>query len=171
MAQFKEAFEKMMEDEGGFVLHEVPGDTGGMTYAGISRNNWPNWPGWGLIDINPKQPDRAIRLLVEDFYQDNYWNRLRADSIAIQAVAESIFGFGINAGIRTAVRLAQSACGAIADGSIGPNTLAALNGTDSVAFMDRFAIAKMKRYAAICNSNRQQSKFLLGWLNRTLEEV
>ena len=34
MAQFEPAFEQMIRDEGGYVLHEVPGDTGGMTYAG-----------------------------------------------------------------------------------------------------------------------------------------
>ncbi len=38
MAQFEPAFELMIRDEGGYVLHEVPGDTGGMTYAGIARN-------------------------------------------------------------------------------------------------------------------------------------
>ena len=46
MAQFEPAFEQMMQDEGGYVLHEVPGDTGGMTYAGIARNKNPQWPGW-----------------------------------------------------------------------------------------------------------------------------
>ena len=39
-----------MKDEGGYVLHEVPGDTGGMTYAGIARNKNPQWNGWALVD-------------------------------------------------------------------------------------------------------------------------
>jgi hypothetical protein len=30
-------------------------------------------------------------------------------------------------------------------------------------------LAKMARYAEICNKNRTQVKFLLGWLNRTLK--
>ena len=38
MAQFEPAFELMIKDEGGYVLHDVEGDTGGMTYAGIARN-------------------------------------------------------------------------------------------------------------------------------------
>ena len=50
MADFNLAFEKMIADEGGYVLHTIPGDTGGMTYAGIARNKNPNWPGWNLID-------------------------------------------------------------------------------------------------------------------------
>ena len=50
MAQFEPAFEQMIRDEGGYVLHEVPGDTGGMTYAGIARNKNPQWNGWALVD-------------------------------------------------------------------------------------------------------------------------
>jgi hypothetical protein len=33
----------------------------------------------------------------------------------------------------------------------------------------KFAIAKVARYASICNNDRSQNKFLLGWINRTLE--
>jgi lysozyme family protein len=41
MAEFQPACELMICNEGGYKLHTVPGDKGGMTYAGISRNNFP----------------------------------------------------------------------------------------------------------------------------------
>ena len=37
MADFEKAFNKTMMNEGGFMLHDVEGDRGGMTFAGISR--------------------------------------------------------------------------------------------------------------------------------------
>ncbi len=40
MAQFEPAFEQMMQDEGGYVLHEVPGDTGGMTWKNKEFYGW-----------------------------------------------------------------------------------------------------------------------------------
>lgn len=34
----------------------------------------------------------------------------------------------------------------------------------------RFKLAKIERYATICNKNPSQKVFLLGWINRTLKE-
>ena len=51
---------------------------------------------------------------------------------------------------------------------IGPKTLQALNGADEEGFVLRYAIAKIVRYAQICNRDRSQSKFLLGWTNRVI---
>lgn len=48
MADFLQAYESMIRNEGGYTLHTVAGDRGGMTYAGIARNFHPNWPGWAL---------------------------------------------------------------------------------------------------------------------------
>ena len=43
MSEFQPAFESMIVNEGGYKLTNVSGDKGGMTYAGIARNRWPNW--------------------------------------------------------------------------------------------------------------------------------
>jgi hypothetical protein len=42
------------------------------------------------------------------------------------------------------------------------------NNVEPEAFKKAYALAKITRYADICNKNRTQSKFLLGWINRTL---
>jgi len=61
-----------MQDEGGYVLHEVPGDTGGMTYAGIARNKNPQWPGWALVD--KKEFGGSLTPMVREFYRTEFWD-------------------------------------------------------------------------------------------------
>ncbi len=41
MSDFLQAYERMIVNEGGYVLHTVQNDRGGQTYAGIARNAWP----------------------------------------------------------------------------------------------------------------------------------
>jgi len=167
MANFEQAFEKMIRDEGGFVLHTVPGDTGGMTYAGIARNKNPQWPGWTLLDHNENSP--LLTGMVRNFYKVEFWDRIRGDEIANQTVAESVFNFGVNTGMGVAVKLAQLIVGATPDGAVGDKTLQKFNSAEPEAFKKAYALAKITRYADICNKNRTQSKFLLGWINRTLK--
>jgi lysozyme family protein len=167
MADFNAAFEKMIADEGGYVLHNVAGDTGGMTYAGIARNKNPNWPGWNLIDHDATS-NPLLTGMVRNFYKVEFWDHIRGDEIANQVVAESVFNFGVNTGMGVAVKLAQLIVGATPDGAVGPATLQKFNAIDGEAFRKSYALAKITRYADICNKNRTQSKFLLGWINRTL---
>ncbi len=170
MSAFEPAFQKMIQNEGGFVLHTVPGDAGGMTYAGIARNRWGNWPGWQIIDRGDMD-NPALTAMVREFYQQHFWKPICAEQFDSQAVADTVFGFAVNAGRRTAVRIAQAVVGTIQDGAIGPKTIAAINNADPDLFVARYALGRIARYAAICNRNRSQSKFLLGWINRTLRMV
>lgn len=167
MAEFEPAFEKMILNEGGYSLHTVKADRGGMTYAGISRNFHPYWPGWRLIDEDPDNP--VLTEMVREFYRENFWNRIHGDEIKSQAIAQSVFDFAVNAGIKTAVKLAQIIVKATPDGIMGPKTLEALNAKDEKVFVLSYALMKITRYAGICNRDRSQTKFLLGWVNRTLE--
>lgn len=163
MADFLPAFERMIVAEGGYVLHNVDGDRGGMTYAGIARNANPQWPGWALLDAHRDVPAQMVR----DFYKAGYWDNLRGDELQHQAIAQTIFDFHVNAG-RPARVLAQVVMGLTPDGQFGDKTLAALNAADPAHFVMAYALAKVKRYADIVNSDRSQGKFLLGWLHRTL---
>ena len=165
MANFVLAFEQMIKDEGGYVLHEVPGDTGGSTYAGIARNKNPHWDGWAAVDI---KDFASATPLVRDFYKREFWDKMKGDDIASDEVASSIFNFGVNAGMGMAVKMAQIVVNATPDGGIGAKTIELLNQQNGADFRKSYALAKVARYAEICNRNREQSKFLLGWVNRTL---
>ncbi len=97
---------------------------------------------------------------------------MSGDKITEQQVAENIFDTAVNMGPRTASRLAQIALDLIpVDGIIGPNSIKAINAAAPEAFMAEFTIAKIARYAYICNKNKSQKKYLLGWINRALGGV
>lgn len=160
---FEEAFSATMRREGGYQLHQVEGDAGGLTYAGIARNRNPQWPGWAYVDRGETPPTEMVRA----FYRANYWQPIRGDELRSD-IAASIFDFGVNAGPRLAVKLAQAVARVEADGVMGPRSLAALNAMSPAAFAGAYALAKVKRYADICNRDPSQRKFLLGWINRTL---
>ena len=167
MADFGPAFERMIHDEGGFQLTNIPGDRGGMTYAGIARNANPNWRGWALVDR--QEMGGQLTPMVREFYRVNYWNRIRGDEIADQQIAETIFNFGVNAGVALAIKLAQVVAGATPDGGIGPKTIELLNRCTAKGFLASYTLAKITRYVEICMRDRSQSKFLLGWTRRALE--
>lgn len=167
MADFAPIYERMILDEGGYKLTDIAGDRGGQTYAGIARNAHPGWAGWSCVDRG--EPPAAA--LVREFYRARFWTPLRGDEIADPGIAETLFNFGVNAGPATAVKLAQIVVGATPDGALGAKTLAALNAAEPALFRALFALAKVKRYAEIVNRDRSQAKFLLGWINRTLERA
>lgn len=166
MAEFSPAYEQMIVSEGGYMLHEVAGDRGGMTYAGIARKMNPQWPGWALLDAKQDVPTQMVR----EFYKANYWNPIKGDQITSQVIAQTIFDFHVNAG-GVARKLAQLVVGTTPDGIFGERTLAALNAYDPDKFAMAYALAKIARYRDIVQRDRSQQKFLLGWLNRTLKGV
>lgn len=168
MSNFLLAFEDMIRDEGGYKLHTVEGDRGGMTYAGISRNFNPHWSGWAHIDRGEVPPAPLVR----EFYHAAYWQPIRGDELP-QRIAASIFNFAVNSSAPykpvVAVRLAQIVAGVTPDGAVGPKTIAALQVMDADKFVLAYALAKITRYRDIVTKNRSQGKFLLGWINRTLK--
>lgn len=162
MADFIKAYEEMIVNEGGYVLHKNAGESE-VTYAGIYRKANPKWEGWAYIDRGDKPPAQMVR----EFYKREYWNPVSGDDIRPQNVAETIFNFGVNTHPITASKLSQIVVGATPDGRFGPATLKLINAYDPERFDERFALAKIKRYTDICNKNRKMDINLLGWLNRT----
>jgi lysozyme family protein len=170
MADFQPAFEVMIRNEGGYVNHTVAGDRGGQTFAGVARKFHSDWQGWVLIDANDMEnPQLTVYVLV--FYKEKFWDKLKCDDIPNQRVATTLFDFAVNAGVRTAAKLAQLTIGATPDGIIGSKSVAKLSDVDPELFATKYALAKVARYTEIVKKDRSQIKFLLGWLNRTLREV
>lgn len=164
---FTYAFEKMIQNEGGFVLHKNEGDRGGWTFAGIAENFWPNWKGWPMVksgDTNNSHLTEMVKL----FYKNNFWDVLKLDLVDNQIIAYNLFDFAVNAGFKTSAKLAQIAVNVIADGVIGKQTIAAINKVDQETFEMQFALAKINRYVAIVDKRPSQIKFLKGWVKRTL---
>jgi len=180
MANFNEALNLILQNEGGYV--NDPDDPGGETYKGIARKMWPEWLGWDIIDILKKQGsfpratiapdeieiDQQLQYEVKSFYYQNFWSKIKGDSIVNQSVAESIVDFAINAGIGTSIELAQKVVGADVDGSIGSNTLTAINQFNPDHFIAAFAVEKIRRYIQIIAKRPASKKYFTGWVIRAV---
>src|SRR5713226_8002006 len=141
MANFEIAVTALLKLEGSYV--NDPQDTGGETYSGISRKNWPAWVGWSKLDQHKLLPgfpdtlrdDTRLSAMVKAFYSEQFWDNY-FNQINSQAIADKLLAMSVNFGKETAVSLLQRALGylqgklVIEDGKFGPRTLDFINGTD-----------------------------------------
>lgn len=106
MANFDIAYKITSGNEGGFM--NDPNDSGGETYAGITRKNFPKWKGWVVID--KRKPSKGtiytdLEPLVRTFYKSQFWDTISGDSIKEQELANDAYDMGINAGLSAAREL------------------------------------------------------------------
>jgi lysozyme family protein len=176
MADFTRAFQLVIANEGGYG--NDPDDPGGETYKGVARKIFSKWDGWTTIDILKKQADFPANLdkdadlqqAVSDFYQVNFWDKINGDQITNQDVANSIFDFGVNAGIATSSSLAQMVVGVETDGVIGNESIAKINAFNTEHFLAAFTVAKIARYVNIVKKRPTSRKYFYGWVLRALGE-
>ncbi|MDP4271079.1 MAG: glycosyl hydrolase 108 family protein [Bacteroidota bacterium] len=175
MAEFKIALQRTLVHEGGYS--NDPDDQGGETYKGISRTRHDEWAGWAMIDryklkagfLTSLNNDSRLQAEVEQFYRISFWDPLHGEQIRDQSVADSIFDFGVNAGVKTSVRLAQWVAGTVADGVIGEKTLEKLNASPPAQFRIAFTLAKIDYYISIIKKRPANKKYLFGWISRVLD--
>lgn len=154
MAQFNEAFENVLLEEGGFV--DDPNDKGGITKYGISQKSYP------YLDIAKLTKEDAEKL-----YKKDYWDSTRIGEIQDQKVANKLFSLAVNMGIKNATlclqRAARSASGVflIEDGILGKNTIANVN-----LCKGDVLLAALKSEAAAIYRAFKNPRFERGWLNR-----
>lgn len=158
MTRFNKAVRKTILHEGGATYTNDPDDPGGETKFGISKRSFPH--------VNIRELTQATAI---EIYRKNYWAPIQADQIKSNVVAETIFDTAVNMGVRTTIKLVQTTLDIKVDGIIGKQTLGAVNKVDGDLFLAQFVITKIARYATLCNRNRRLKKYLLGWINRTLE--
>jgi lysozyme family protein len=176
MADFTQAFQLTIAHEGGYV--NDPDDPGGETYKGVARKIHSKWTGWTIVDMLKRQSgfpanldkDADLQETVSDFYRVTFWDKMKGDDIVDQQVAESIFDFGVNAGVGTSASLAQMVIGATADGVIGPQSITSLNSFNADHFLASFTVAKIARYISIVKKRPTSRKYFYGWICRALGE-
>lgn len=176
MADFKLFFPILLRQEG--YYSNVKGDTGGETWEGISRNNYPAWSGWSIVDSYKGRSDfpHVLRLdaslqdKVLQFYKSSQWDTIEGDKINNQSIANFIADWGVNAGMSTPVKHAQKVLNFPADsidGKMGPHTLSAINIADGPTFFASMKQDRINFYHAIVASHPIDQKFLSDWLERT----
>lgn len=180
MAKLEPAFDYAMRFEGGGVVHEVPGDPGGLTKWGLSQRANPD------LDIANLSREDAI-----EAYRERYWTPRKLWGLFSQSMANEVFEFTINAdpawmnrgrAIRAAQKTANDVIEAARldrdplrlDGVIGPRTIRALNAIADAgplhefAWLDRFNLYQLEFYRSLRRD--LVDRFLLGWTRRVVPD-
>ena len=187
MADFRKAYFTTLGHEGGYA--NDPQDRGGETYRGISRRFYPKWEGWAIIDKAKGDKDKfpqnidhsALYTLVQEFYEDEYWNKFRGDDILNQELANELFDSAVNLGLSRAVRLLQQSLNLLnregrlysnidEDGEYGTKThetlLAYLRTEPPSLLYKVLNILQGAHYIQVMRNSESQEKFARGWLKR-----
>lgn len=113
---FDTAFDRLIGHEGGYSNH--PDDPGGETMWGITKTV-------ALRNGYTAPMADMPRDTAKDIYRRQYWDTIHADALP-DSLRFAVFDGAVNSGVAQSVKWLQRACGAPADGIIGPMTLAAV---------------------------------------------
>lgn len=155
MSTFDSAFAALMVSEGGYSNH--PADPGGETMFGVTKRvAVANGYAGAMLNL-PLATAKAIA-------KKEYWDRYQCDSLP-DSIAFQIFDCAYNGG--KPVQWLQMAAGVIADGSIGPVTIAAVNAADPEKIIMRFNSSRLRYLAALPT----WPTFGRGWANRIADNL
>jgi len=164
--RFKKALDFTLKNEcefgadGQIKSENVPGDSGGLTFAGIDHASHPKFP----FD-NPQPED------VWQTYWTNYWVACACDQMP-SPMGEVMFVQAVNQGVGAAKRMLQFALNdygsqLTVDGMIGQKTIdAVMRVPNSTELAQAFLQKSRRRYQAITAAIPADEKFLKGWMNR-----
>lgn len=165
----------VIDREGGYVDH--PADPGGATRWGITAAT-ARADGFGG-DLRTLGRARAAAI-----YRRVYWRRPRFDEVAERAptLAAELFDTGVNMGPVVAIGFLQRALNAlnrgasdypdiVPDGTVGPCTLAALDGFlarrghgGETVLLKAVEALQGERYLSLAERRPAAEAFLYGWL-------
>lgn len=189
MANFKISYELLkrwenIETKEGLIVysnHKL--DKGGETVLGVARKIHPNLSIWEEVDKLTKKylqngtkkdlillsnkilENENITKVVEYFFENNYWKKLKCDFIEHQDFASNIFLLGVNAGVKRAIKVGQQSCNIAIDGIIGKQTINAWK-TAGDKECKKFTEIEIKYYKSLVDKDKSQEVFLKGWINR-----
>lgn len=170
MANFIAAYNVLIVNEGGY--RNVSWDLGGETYRGITRKYWPSWSGWVWID-NYKSHNGSIpagRIFpdlepaVQEFYRNNFWNKVHGDQIDNQQLANMVFDFTVQSG--GGPREINEALG-LTGSTITSNTLKLLN-ADPVDAFNKIKAQRIAYYTSLNKSGQISDNDIKGVLARVM---
>jgi lysozyme family protein len=170
-ASFDAFFPTFIKREGGFVNDPV--DPGGAINKGITIGTFQGvaQPYLGIAptldNLKALTDTQAAKI-----YKGMYWDHVRGDDIALQALANIVFDFQVNAG-SIAAKLLQKTLNDLGakpplavDGTITPPVIAVLNGMDQKAVYRRYKQGRIRYYQDLVAKRPALGKFLNGWLLR-----
>ena len=161
--RFEECLARVLKHEGGYV--NDPLDSGGRTNLGVTQKVWEEWLGHPVTEADMKAltPQK-----IAPMYKLKYWNPSYC-AVLPKGLDYVVFDFAVNAGTGRSVKTLQSAIGCVADGVIGPKTMAAINDANPKDLIAKFSDARADFYQGIVTRKPDQARFIKGWLNRVEE--
>lgn len=160
--RFDEALDLVLKNEAGFV--NDPDDRGGATNYGITQKTLSDYMSHEVtVDDVRNIPMDVVRKI----YKQEYWDRLKLDHVIDKQLAFALFDQCVNRGIRRVAEQIQEIVGVKVDGVIGPITIKAINAFDSSKAIIEFVKKAQISYIRIVEGDKDQLKFLRGWITRT----
>ena len=166
MAKFENFAGKLLRLEGGYVKH--PFDKGGPTKYGVILSVWKEYghdkDGDGDIDAEDikKLTEEDARYIAKKIF----WDYFLADHISNESVAEFIVDWGYNSGRKTVAKIVQRLINVEVDGTVGIQTLRAINSTDQERLFNLLKIERKVFLNNIIRRKPDQIVFYDGWMNR-----
>lgn len=141
---------------------KIAGDKGGDTMVGVTLDTYRSRFGKErTVEDLKKMSWCEWRSIMKGMF----WDKMQADQIENQSQAEQMVDWLINAGTGK-VKNIQRVLGVVADGIVGPKTLAAINGADQKALFNKVQSARKAWYESLIAANPSYEKFRRGWLRR-----
>jgi lysozyme family protein len=157
-----QAIRLILKHEGGFVNH--PKDPGGATNKGITIATFRRYikPGGTVADLKNLTEEQAVIV-----YKRQYWDRVVADLLPA-GVDYTVADFAVNSGPSRAARELQKIVGAVADGKVGPNTLAAVEAMSPTEIINKLNDRRLVFMQSL-KGGRMWKTFGRGWARRVSE--
>lgn len=143
-----------------------PDDLGGATMCGVTlatfteycrRKGYPRPTVARLKAITYKEWLEVLKTL--------FWDRWQADQIINASIALMLVDFVWASGTN-GITVPQKAIGVVADGKVGPKTLAAINAREPKALFDLLYKERVAYINRICAARPKNLKYKKGWMNR-----
>lgn len=161
--RFEECLARVLKHEGGYV--NDPLDLGGRTNLGVTQRVWEEFVGHPVSEADMKSltPEKVAKL-----YKQRYWNSAYCEVLP-KGLDYVVFDFAVNAGTGRAVKTLQQMLGLVADGVIGPRTMAKINESNAKKLVHDYSNARTDFYQGIVARKPDQARFINGWLRRVDE--
>lgn len=156
---FLRALPLVLKHEGGFVNN--PKDPGGATNKGITIKTFRKYVSAKGTVSDLKKLTKAQAGVV---YKRHYWDAVMGDDLPF-GVDYAVFDNAVNAGPNRAIKQLQELVGAVQDGRIGPNTLAATRSIDPALLIPALCDRRLKFLKSI-RRGVLWKEFGRGWLQR-----
>lgn len=162
MADYKKMIPWILQWEGGYSNDKD--DTGGCTMKGITIKTFQQYFGKDktcedLKKITDEQWEYIFKL--------GYWDKMKADEIKNQSVAQLIVQFAWGSGTVAATKKIQKLLGVKVDGVIGQITLFNINKQNPKELFEKLWNMRFDWLFEIAEKGNNR-KFLKGWIKRLL---